>query len=1803
MLDRRPGESVGGDIMEDDDSSKETTTATRTAEDLSQMHAAACGSTATVELECDGVASYASYQNHVPVIRSISIANSGDVDIYEVKINISPSTSFADELAYQFDLLRPGESREITPVSLHLSHRYLAQLTEAEECALRLQVTTGDEVLAVQEAPLTLLAFDQWGGTRSVPELLASFSMPNNPHVDRLMNEAAELLSQYRPGAAMSGYEHKDREAVWLQVSAIYAAITRRSIQYSMPPAGFATDGQKIRPPDRILAGGVATCLDAAMLLVSCLEQARLNPVILLKENHAWVGVWLVDTTFATSTIDDVQSVRKRIDTGELMAIEATGLTAQSRMSLRQAQEKGRAQLFDDEDSFAYAVDVRRARLESIVPLTTRDAAPLDELNNRVSPAAVEAPPILPPLVGETVLLEVETSLETPADRVARWQSKLLDLTMRNRLLNFKATKVMIPLRVPDLARTEDALADGCEWKLRATPAIMEGVDNRSARLAEAAEGEDPLIRLAREAMSKHELLAPLEAKVLDERLYEIFLSVRNGLEETGANTLFLALGFLRWSSDRTDAAARAPIILVPVTLKRESVRSKFSITRHDDDTIVNPTLLTALREQHDIHINGMDSPPTDDHGVDVSAILARFRAAVKDIPKWEVVPDVYLGVFSFHKFVMYSDLRNRQDDLRRSRIVNHLIEKPRESLGDPAISNASDLDDTHAPGELLAPLSADSSQLNALRRAREGYDFVLEGPPGTGKSQTITNLICDALADGKRVLFCSQKMAALSVVERRLKSVGLGPFCLQLHSAKAGKQEVLEQLGETLSIAHTKQPRDWELEVESLTRLRAELNAVVRALHAEHANGLTIRSAIDMMVRHPDWAAATIELTDIDQLDIRALKEMRDLARQLQALAGHLGDLANHPLKVIRHKEWSNAWADQIVNAGDLLGEALDRLRKAAADLATVLGLPLEQPSMKMVDDLDRLCEVLMQAPRVPAGFAGQADSPKVRRQVAELRSHGEARNKAWTSLAATFSPEAARLSAADLEKEWTNASCKWGPLRWVGRRGVASRLKPYTVNKMHLPLEQVPDLIGQLGRLNEEDQALHRADAAAQELLEDSFDSHATDWALIRQFEEWGERLQSALDRFADPENPGLHEGLAVKVRKLAGDGQRMLYKDAAIEKRLAAYRASYTTFKEAYRQTAGLASNDSLAGADDTNTTALDLLRFMVGTWRDQRRWLNSWCKWNELRTQALQFGLSSIVKKIDCGSIDPHNIAEYIDFCYQNWWLRNATDRDEVLRTFNGAVHNQKIADFQEADARLQEMTKDLVVARLCTALPAETARPTGELGILQHQLALQRRHMPIRKLVQSIPTLLPKLKPCLLMSPLSVAQYLNLNHEHFDLVIFDEASQIPVWDAVGVIARGKQIVVVGDPKQLPPTAFFDRGDEEDAFADQENAPPQDMESILDECQACGMAQLSLDWHYRSAHESLIAFSNQRYYRSRLITFPSPVTRDTAVKLIPVNGIYERGGSTTNRAEAEAVVARIVEHFSCEDPSIDIPTVGVVTFNARQMRLIDQLLNAELAKNPDLEERLAKHGDERLFIKNLESVQGDERDVILFSVTYGKDAAGRSTMNFGPINQQGGERRLNVAVTRARRNVEIFASLRPEDIDLAKTRATGVIDLKAYLDYALRGPAALALEAAPTGMDPDSPFEREVMDVLRDAGYQVHPQVGCSGYRIDIGVVDKSAPGRYVIGVECDGASYHSAPVARDRDRLRQIVLEGLGWKLVRVWSTDWWNNRSTAKAELLSAVNAAQETADELRSEEGIEASSTTPDEPDSVNEV
>jgi very-short-patch-repair endonuclease len=421
----------------------------------------------------------------------------------------------------------------------------------------------------------------------------------------------------------------------------------------------------------------------------------------------------------------------------------------------------------------------------------------------------------------------------------------------------------------------------------------------------------------------------------------------------------------------------------------------------------------------------------------------------------------------------------------------------------------------------------------------------------------------------------------------------------------------------------------------------------------------------------------------------------------------------------------------------------------------------------------------------------------------------------------------------------------------------------------------------------------------------------------------------------------------------------------------------------------------------------------------------------------------------------------------------------------------------------------------------------------------------------------------------MMSPLSIATFIPPGSIEFDLVVFDEASQVKPVDAFGAIIRGKQVVVVGDSKQMPPSNMFDTISKDDE--NDEDDFVGDMESILGLFVGQNAPQRMLRWHYRSRHESLITVSNHEFYDNKLVIFPSPDSEKADSGLVyhylPETS-YDRGGTKTNKQEAKAVALAVMEHAK-NHPNLSL---GVAAFSIVQMQAVLDEIELLRRSNPNHESFFTAHPHEPFFVKNLENVQGDERDVIFISIGYGKTPEGYFAMGFGLINHEGGERRLNVLISRAKIRCEVFTNLKSDDIDLNRSNAVGVKALKTFLKYAESGILDVPKQ---TGKDFDSPFEEAVQKSLADAGYEVQPQIGSAGFFIDLAVADPDQPGRFILGIECDGATYHSARSARDRDRLRQAVLEGLGWKIYRIWSTDWFRHPERELKKVIEAIENAK----------------------------
>ena len=1239
------------------------------------------------------------------------------------------------------------------------------------------------------------------------------------------------------------------------------------------------------------------------------------------------------------------------------------------------------------------------------------------------------------------------------AEKLDRSRHDVLDLTLRNPLLNFrvlraKGLKIIdeIPQEVYRILVREGrgmyfeaADRDGESG----SPDDDQGVPEELLTLMTEAEDEDDLDELAMR-YADNKLQTPYERVRLGTHLRNTYRHAHLSIEEQGVNILYLALGTLNWyESESSDIQRLAPLVLVPVELQQASARARFKVRWTEEEIDSNFSLETKLKTDFSIEFPAF--PDAED--IDVDGYFKGVTTVASLRNRWSIdTHAIHLGFFSFSKLLIYKDLDPKvwpEDKQPPDHpVIRSLYGGDGFREDPPAITEEDHLDDRLKVSDTHQVVDSDSSQTLAVIDVKNGRNLVIQGPPGTGKSQTITNLIAEAIADDKRVLFVAEKMAALEVVKRRLDNVHIGAACLELHSHMANKQAVLEELRRTLALGKP-QLDDPTEERHLLEDRRKRLNEYSQAVNSPIGeSGYTPNELIGKLdqIERPgslslvEWPVLAIEGSA--SWSRQDFVQRREAVRELRALIESMGTPREHVYWGSRRTRYMPTDRGNVQARLRAASEALRRCRDRIETLRAFLRreLDVRDPDPVWVERLIRPARRVMEAPSL--GNVNHRDS---------ARGSSLTENK-WRLL-----------------MEYRRCR-NWLRGLWM--------IRGLLVRRPHLGIQVLVD-----------------ADA-----------------------------LASALDAAA-----------------------------AVLEWR----------------------ANRSLEGSAALGSRAFSDLESWLATAYDQVDSLDEIVRFNQVEKRLAKLGLENVAKvAASWGDAGKHLVDLFDRACFSAW-MEAAFRERSVLNEFDGSTHEEIIDRFRRLDEDLFQHNQAMVAQLHWERLPHQ--RGGGQLGVLRREFEKKRRHLPLRKLMTQAGNAIQQIKPVFMMSPLSIAKFIPPDSVRFDLVVFDEASQVRPVEALGAILRGQQAVVVGDSKQLPPTSFFDRmndGEEDD----EERSETADLESILGMFCAQGAPERMLRWHYRSRHESLITVSNNEFYDNRLVVFPSPdkgredvglcFRHDPAVS-------YKRGrGGRFNAGESRAVARAVMEHAQT---SPDL-TLGVAAFSLTQARRIEDELEILRRGDPSGEPFFAAHSEEPFFVKNLENVQGDERDVILISVGYGKIEGGHMPMNFGPLNKDGGERRLNVLITRARRRCVVYSNFVADDLDMRRTNTRGVQSLKTFLKYAQTGDLHIS---EVSGREADSPFEEAVTVKLREHGYVVDQQVGSAGFFIDLAVVDPQRPGRYLLGIECDGASYHSARSARDRDRLRQQQLEGLGWTIHRIWSTDWFRNskRELEKAE--KAINGAK----------------------------
>ncbi len=1647
----------------------------------------------------------------------------------------------------------------------------LEAVEKATPASLEIQILRGGNPVGTCSSPLELLSPEEFPDT-ILPEALACHVVPFHPAVEKARDLARSLKSPENGGNGGNGLPPvSGRDRVRSIVASVFAALRERGVRVSRDSRACGAS-RKIKPHSWFTddGGEPPGPLDLALIFSAVLEREGLFPLIFLEPDHAYCGCWNSGTMLKTPLLREVETVRGLVMADEILVLDPAEAFLEAVSSdFASALEMGRKRVMGD-FPFTGLLDLKACRLARFMPFSP-DAPAREE-----APNALRGIPATSGMQDGTVPLNGKSGATSGAQskilRIEGWKEKLLDLTTRNRLLNFRPSVARtVELAVEDLAAFEDQLAAGRVMTLhpidlgRPDPRVREIMEKREVAL---------LAKELREHLLKGRLVTFLTEKELARRMTNVARHARTELEESGSSSLFLGLGMLKWfESADSDVPRRAPILLYPIEVRRSDARSPYFIRVRQEEPRINETLLEKLRVEFSIDSSELRELPLDESGVDLKQIFSRIRSLVSPMPRFELLDEVFIDFFSFTKFLMWTDLAQHSDDLLKNDLVQHLAQgagarAPGTRPGIPEGGGTGNtlesgfqdpaLLDRSLPSEALpVVLDADSSQLVAVKAALDGKSFVLQGPPGTGKTQTIANIIACCLQAGKKVLFAAEKRVALEMVFRRLNGCGLGDFCLELHSSKADKSRIAQELARVLELpARCGDPCQTEM-LRSLEEDRAALNSYVGRIHEILPLGISLFDAAGKLDGMKSVARLSIGIPGILDFPGDRFRACKEMLKTLGAAARELHLLKGNPFSFSRLAEWSPTVEKNIHEKIVLLRGADGNLQKSASEIRSIWP---NLPTLK-IGALSELAHLLELA-GVDRGdraleLALRSDFDRICSEIRPIITTALEFQKGWSEFSRSFDLGILDEDLAGIRTAYRQNRDSFFLLRFFYLRHERGILQSHAVKPL-------PDIDGILALL---DLGLRLVGLRTRLAEKSHFLA-----SLAPGLEGQGVPEPDSLAIFLEQAR-----SLCGSVLKLRGMGISLSGGKPALESpdfsRVGiGLRAAIAALQmELGRVAKAFEAEERELLPEGFGSVTPGQMTERSGVWLESIYHLRSWSGFIRAEAPLLKAGLGALTSALRAGTILPDDLEPVFETSFLEECLEKAFETFAELKGFSRAEQESRVERFRRMDRQFIASNPAVIGRTMSSQRPevSGVVSPVSEVGILQREAKKKSGHMAIRRLFSHIPNLLSRLKPCLLMSPLSIAQYLPPSREPFDLVIFDEASQITTHDAVGAIARGKQVIVVGDSRQLPPTTFFQTGNDRDGSENGGHADENlviDLESILDECTAANLPSIMLRWHYRSRDERLIAFSNRRYYDGKLSTFPAAgLLRRGGVFLNHMGGVFERGTTRINAAEAQAVVNWVVE--ALRDPERRKKSIGIVTFNLPQQIEIEDRLERERRKYPEIDPFFSDSVPEPVFVKNLENVQGDERDVILFSIGYGRDGSGTLTMNFGPLNRIGGERRLNVAVTRARERLEVFSSIEPEDIDLTRTGARGAADLREFLEFARQG--APAISGGSAGPDPKtiSTVGDGVGRWLSAMGHRVEHGIGWSGCRIEIGIRDPDRPERFCLGIETDGPLYGDIPTARDRDRLRGEVLQGLGWRLHRVWLADWLHDREREGARI------------------------------------
>ena len=1736
-------------------------------------------------IDSDDSITYATAFNGKSIIRSLVIQSTSEKIFTNVTIEVSiHSLGHALSQTWKSTIgTLAGAAVGYEDLSLDFYSDLLFQQSETVPAELKIRVVEEDtNVLAEAMWNMDFYSPDSWLWNESSREILAAYVQPNHPVLRAVLDDAVSILQKQGEVVALSGYQVPRH--VRPMVSAIYQAVVNRQITYSNPPASWdLPDGQRIRNAQTVLEEKVGTCLDTALFFASLLEAAGLCPVVALIPRHAFVGYWTAESQSAIGGIPkwtemQLAEVMNLVDLGYIELFETTSICiGETQLPYAQAIKESLTRVSVTEALGSNSVESTLINVAACRFMQPRSIHPLPAVY-RATDGTIEIIEYKP-LEFSVGLLREQMAAEGAQGAAAgtvqldvptvvkRWLDSLLDLSLRNPLIKYKKQhNSILFLSAPGILGVVENLLQN-----RQTLSLMGSSSNQATTEGESGllddRGEVGADRNSSEALagflSRKILLTNFPEEAHKNNLRKMASTAKTFMEETGANGLYLALGSLNWTtknSKKEITNVRSPLILLPVTLTSKNRGREYFLSIDEGSQVVpNFSLAEKIFRDEGVNLDKLVNLVEDESGVDIDGTFAYIRKTFADagLNDYRVDETAILGIFNFSTYRLWRDLLDNWKTFQENALVNHFITTPNDEFKDPS-TEPIDKNLDNLVSNL--PISSDASQAKAISLAMAGRTFILQGPPGTGKSQTITNLLARALSEGKRVLFVAQKKDALDVVKKRLDDAGLGAFSLDLHDKAMTPKAVKEQLANVIDIAIAADQVGFETAKGEYEGALTPLQKYRDRLHEKGRLGDSIYDALDkklavqgtatLPVTGEFIAEATVDSREILLKSSKALAEMGPqtgiASTNPWSLASRTTDFIESELAQVKSLSRSMRTALEVIQSNPA---ALAFLHKISSSNELMLTKVLTYEEAKTIATVDFTSPAFIDAHRNASqsvtnlnaaiekiGFdVSRLDSLDVNVWIAKAQEadtsfvllkgmkQGGVLKKLTGILGSAITSDKTQLVVA-LES----------------LRALAARKKQAEVD-----LAQIPGI---------------RFDVTQNLYTKESIDGILSMLARAKDLTDFlsSRSIESSTlaGLLAEPSNASISS--LVKLGEDSG----------ALYNLLACDQSSLDMWKGT--------SNFGEKFAQSVPQWAVDASEH---SFAQLTRWVTLIAHAQPFTDSGLLEARTSILSgKINY--IDAPNA--FLNGYYEALGKTLVVERG--FNTFEAMTINNHIKNLGDSHNEIRDRLPRITGAALLARRGFDSSMKVGAIGDLVAALKQPKNRTPIRTLLARNWGVVTKVTPCVLASPDSCVRFLDPDLPPFDLVVFDEASQIRVAHSIGAIGRAKAVIIVGDSKQMPPTSVAqvrtDDGEDDDEI--EEGLLGFDMESILDHCETARVPDIMLNWHYRSEDESLIAFSNKKYYDGKLNSFPSP-SSDKSFKGLsfqyveggqffrPENrGEDAKGKEGTNPAEIDAILKYLAKRL--KDPATQNDSIGIVTFNKKQKEEIERRLGE--SSDPDIQRALAEGvGGEDIFVKNLESVQGSERDVILFSVAFSKNLKGELPLNFGPLTISGGERRLNVAITRARKQVRIFCSFKPDELVNRNSSSTGVSHLAQFLKMANKEDEELSGVYVTHESHPDR-MRKQILNALRDAGLNAVEEVGLSDFKVDIAIYDPKDPTKALLGILLDGPRWNSRETVSDRDCLSVTLLrDRMGWPAIeRIWLASWLRNPGDEVQRIKDAFN-------------------------------